>query len=121
MAQSQHVPGSARCMYIVCSDNSNMLIIFQHAENAQQVFSLEQESTLHLAIPALEALHRAWSSRAECPKYERFVPALNAACAKVDEYYDKTRHSAAFIMAMSKQLFSSLVMMLILLLVLNPR
>jgi hypothetical protein len=58
-------------------------------------------STLHLAIPALEALHRAWSSRAERPKYERFFPALEAAYQKIDVYYEKTTKSPAYILAMS--------------------
>jgi hypothetical protein len=57
-------------------------------------------STLHLGIPALEALHKAWSSRAERPKYAPFAPALAKACEKVDEYYEKTTDSPAYIMAM---------------------
>jgi hypothetical protein len=68
----------------------------------QQAFSSEQASTLHLAIPALEALHRAWSTRAGRPKYARFVPALDVGCKTVDEYYEKTMQSPAYIMAMSK-------------------
>jgi hypothetical protein len=74
----------------------------QHADNAQQAFSSEQVSTLHLAIPALEALHRAWSSRSGRPKYKRFTAALDAACSKVDEYYEKTTEAPAYILAMSK-------------------
>ena len=42
---------------------------YQHADKAQQAFSSDQASTLHLAIPALEALHRAWFSCAEGLKY----------------------------------------------------
>jgi len=56
--------------------------------------------TIHRAIPALEALYKAWSSRAERTKYKRFVPALEAACAKIDEYYEKTTESPVYIMAM---------------------
>ncbi|KAF8805383.1 hypothetical protein BYT27DRAFT_7104859 [Phlegmacium glaucopus] len=41
-----------------------------HADNAQQAFLSDQASTLHLAIPTLEALRRAWSSCSACPKYE---------------------------------------------------
>ena len=78
----------------------------QHTDNAQQAFSSEQTSTLHLAILALEALHRAWSAHIGRPKYEHFVPALDAASAKVDEYYEKTTDSPAYIMTMSKQLHS---------------
>jgi hypothetical protein len=85
-----------------------MPTISQHADNAQQAFSSEQVSTLHLAIPALEALHRAWSTRADRPKYEYFVNALHAACTKINEYYEKTTESPAFIMAMSRIICSYL-------------
>jgi len=37
---------------------------------------------LHLAIPVLEALYKAWSSRADCPRYQPFASALHAACEK---------------------------------------
>jgi hypothetical protein len=72
----------------------------QHADNAQQSFSSDQVSTLHLAIPALEALHKAWSTHAERSKYDPFIAALNAACTKIDNYYEKTMDSPAYIMAM---------------------
>ena len=67
---------------------------------AQQAFSSDQGSTLHLAIPALETLHKAWSSRSERMKYRYFAPALKAAANKLDEYYEKTTDSPAYIMAM---------------------
>jgi hypothetical protein len=72
----------------------------QFADVAQQAFSSDAGTTLHLAIPALETLHRAWSSRADRGKYARFSPALNAAAQKLDEYYEKTTDSPAFIMTM---------------------
>lgn len=78
------------------------MTLYQHADNAQQAFSSERTSTLYLAIPALEALHRAWSSRAGHPKYQRFSHALEAACMKIDDYYEKTTDSPAYIIAMSK-------------------
>jgi hypothetical protein len=65
------------------------------------VFSSEQTCTLHLAIPALEALHRAWSSRAGHLKYDRFANALEAACTKIDNYYKKATELPAYIMTMS--------------------
>jgi hypothetical protein len=90
----------------VCSQfivASQCLTLSKHANNAQQSFSSKQVSTLHLAIPALEALHKAWSSCAACPKYEWFVPALHAAFTKIDDYYEKTTETPAYIMAMSMQ------------------
>jgi hypothetical protein len=71
---------------------------------AQQAFSSDAGTTLHLAIPALETLHKAWSSRAGRAKYARFAPALNAAASKIDEYYEKTTESPAYVMAMSSSL-----------------
>jgi hypothetical protein len=79
----------------------------------QQAFSSDQTSTLHYAIPALEALHKAWSSRAERAKYERFAPALEAACVKIDEYYEKTTDSPAYIMVMSMCLLLVLLISLL--------
>ncbi|KAI9436377.1 hypothetical protein F5148DRAFT_1357372 [Russula earlei] len=64
--------------------------LLAHADNAQQAFSSDQATTLHLALPTLEALHKAWSKHAEHAKYLKFVPALNAGLAKIEEYYDRT-------------------------------
>ena len=61
-----------------------------------------------MAIPALEALHRAWSSHAERLKYQRFAYALKCACTKIDDYYEKTTQSPAYIMAMSMFLLFAL-------------
>ena len=80
--------------------NREFLIKPQYADVAQQAFSLDQGSTLHLAIPALEALHKAWLSRSDRLKYVRFAPALKAAAGKLDEYYEKTTKSPAYIMTM---------------------
>ena len=57
--------------------------------------------TLHFAIPALEALYKSWFARAERTKYAPFAPSLNVACKKIDQYYEKTTDSPAYIMAMS--------------------
>lgn len=75
--------------------------VFQHADNTQHAFSSENIPTLYNAIPALEALHKAWSSRAARPKYSPFSAALHAACGKIDEYYGKTTKSPAYILSMS--------------------
>lgn len=109
---------SACVIILLLCHNSKSLTFSQRADNAQQAFSSDQVSTLHLAIPALEALHKAWSDRTaptRRQKYERFVPALQAACTKIDEYYEKTTESPAYIMAMSKiTIFPYLNKMLIL-------
>jgi hypothetical protein len=57
--------------------------------------------TLHLGIPALEALYRAWFSCANHPKYDLFTPALCAMYEKINEYYDKTTESPTYIISMS--------------------
>ena len=82
--------------------------LYKHADNAQQAFSFDQMSTLHLAIPALEALYRAWSSCAERTKYQRFAYALERAYTKIDGYYEKTTESLAYIMAMGMLLLFAL-------------
>jgi hypothetical protein len=52
------------------------------------------------ALPAVEALHAVWSKCAVKPKYAVFKDALDAATAKLDEYYQKTVASDAHILAM---------------------
>ncbi|KAG6870481.1 hypothetical protein C0995_012706 [Termitomyces sp. Mi166 len=79
---------------------SSFTDLLMHANNAQQAFLSDHVSTLHLAIPALEALYRAWSSRANHAKYAAFTPALQATCQKINDYYEKTTNSPAYIMAM---------------------
>jgi hypothetical protein len=75
---------------------------FQHADRAQQAFSSDEGPSLHSGLPALEALHKAWSSRSEKGKYSDFRDALTDAAAKIAEYYDKTATSDAFNFAMCK-------------------
>ena len=107
MDAGQHLPWFTHCMffksliYFLSPDDTS-----QHADNAQQAFSSDNVSTLHLAIPMLEALHRAWSSRADRPKYLPFTPALHAACKKIVDYYEKTTASPAYVMSMSTNFFS---------------
>ena len=72
----------------------------QHADNAQHAFSSDQAPTLHLVLPTLEALHKAWSSRHNHVKYTAFVAALDAGLAKIVEYYDQTADSDAYTFAM---------------------
>lgn len=79
---------------------ANVGPLVQHADNAQQAFSSDQGPTLHLALPALEALHKAWTKRAARDKYADFIPALDAGLAKIEEYYDRTSQSDAYTFAM---------------------
>jgi len=58
----------------------------------------------HLAIPALEVLHKVWSSCADRPKYAPFAPSLHVACEKIDNYYEKTTDCPVYVMAMGKWL-----------------
>lgn len=77
-----------------------LLIHGQFAEDSQQKFSSDLKSTLHLALPALEELHADWTKCAADAKYSHFAPALQAALSKVDEYYQKTSNSNAYMFAM---------------------
>lgn len=74
--------------------------LLQHADRAQRAFSSDEGPSLHSGLPALETLHKAWSSQGEKGKYSDFRGALNDAAAKIAEYYDKTATSDAFIFAM---------------------
>ncbi|OBZ65234.1 putative AC transposase [Grifola frondosa] len=76
------------------------LDLLGHADNVQQSFSSDQVPSLHLAIPTLEALHKAWSSRAERNKYRAFSLALHVAVAKIETYYNKTEDSDAYVVSM---------------------
>ncbi|KAJ8503453.1 hypothetical protein ONZ45_g10852 [Pleurotus djamor] len=70
--------------------------ILSAADKSQQAFSSDQESTLSLALPALEALHKAWSSRIDRSKYASFSAALQAGVDKIVEYYNRTADTDAY-------------------------
>ncbi|KAF8231446.1 hypothetical protein L208DRAFT_1277338, partial [Tricholoma matsutake] len=70
-----------------------------------QAFSSDQGTTLHLTLPALEALHKAWTKWAAHSKYCDFVPALEAGLAKIKEYYDRTADSDVYTFAMCEITF----------------
>lgn len=74
----------------------------QFADDMQQEFSYEGDSTLFSAIPTLEHLHTAWYSRSQRAKYAPFKQALTAAAEKIDEYYNKSATSHAYTFAMSE-------------------
>ena len=57
---------------------------------------------LHAALPALEALHKAWSAHKLAAKYSDFYNRLEAGLDKVAEYYDRTAGLDAHIIAMCK-------------------
>ena len=51
-------------------------------------------------LPAIEKLYSAWQKASEKPHYILFKPVLQAAIAKLDEYYQRTVVSDAHIIAM---------------------
>jgi hypothetical protein len=51
-------------------------------------------------LPALEALHNAWSSQAQKDKYSHFEIPLDSAVETIAEYYDKTSTLDAFVLSM---------------------
>ncbi len=53
-----------------------------------------------MALPALEALHKAWSTRYSRTQYADFQDGLNAGIDKIVDYYDRSADSDAYIMAM---------------------
>jgi hypothetical protein len=76
------------------------LIFSQDSDRAQNSLSYENGASMHLVIPALEGLRRAWMSKLSKDKYECFHPALVAAIEKLDFYLDKMRESDAHLVAM---------------------
>jgi hypothetical protein len=72
----------------------------QHADSAQQAFSSDTGPLLHLALPALEGLHKAWVSHSNNPKYACFRAGLTAATDKIQEYYEKSAECDAYIIGM---------------------
>jgi len=56
--------------------------------------------SLHLTLPMLKALHKAWSMQASSLKYEIFHKALEAGTAKINKYYEKMADSDAYTFAM---------------------
>jgi hypothetical protein len=82
-----------------CFTTTNIYLTKQ-ADKAQQAFSSHNAPTMHNALPAIEALHSAWDSRSQKPRYKAFAPALNSATKKLDGYYQKTAESDSHIMAM---------------------
>lgn len=55
---------------------------------------------MHRGLPALEALHKSWTSRLDKPKYAEFRTAIQAGLNKVEEYYQKTADSDVYTFAM---------------------
>ena len=74
----------------------------QHAEKTQHSFSTNSGPTLYAALPALEALHKAWLTRKKGIRYLDFHQALEAGVDKVAKYYQHTTTSDAHIISMSK-------------------
>jgi hypothetical protein len=92
------------CIFILQLE-SRLTLKLQFAELSQQSFSSEQGPMLHLALPALESLHSAWSSRSGRIKYLDFAEGLNAGIEKITKYYEKSSSSDAHIMAMRASFF----------------
>ncbi|KIK78221.1 hypothetical protein PAXRUDRAFT_164595, partial [Paxillus rubicundulus Ve08.2h10] len=70
--------------------------LLAHADNAQQSFSSDKGPTLQHALPALEALHKAWSKHAEAARYKPFQEGLTATTDKIMDYYEHTADSDAY-------------------------
>ena len=77
-----------------------LLALLCKVEEAQQAFSSDCSPTIHLALPALEALHKAWHSQTSKLDYIDFWTGLEASTAKIEEYYKRSADSDVYIMAM---------------------
>ena len=77
-----------------------LLALLGKAEEAQHLFSSDHGPAIHLAIPGLEALHKAWYSHANKAKYMDFWMGLEASVDKIAKYYERSVDSDMYIMAM---------------------
>ncbi|KIK21875.1 hypothetical protein PISMIDRAFT_76369, partial [Pisolithus microcarpus 441] len=77
-----------------------LLSLLVHPKKAQQAFSTEGGPMLHTALPALEALHWAWSTHKSATQYSTFKSGLEAGLGKIEEYYERTSESDVYIIAM---------------------
>ncbi|KIK92652.1 hypothetical protein PAXRUDRAFT_792053 [Paxillus rubicundulus Ve08.2h10] len=76
--------------------------LLAHADNAQQSFSSDKGCTLQHALPALEALHKAWTIHSDYKRYAPFKDGLDAATDKLAEYYNCTADSNAYTLSICK-------------------
>nr|VWO99711.1 Uncharacterized protein [Ganoderma boninense] len=74
--------------------------LLEYTDDAQQSFSADHAPSLHHALPALEALHMAWTCRANRRQFALFKDALDAGIATISEYYNKTDVSDIYTIAM---------------------
>ena len=65
-----------------------LLALLGKAEEAQHSFSSDHGLAIHLAIPGLEALHKAWYSCANKAEYMDFWMGLEAGVDKIAKYYE---------------------------------
>ena len=86
-----------------------LLALLEKSEQAQQSFSSDRGPAVHLALSALEALHKAWHSRSLKVDYVDFRVGLEAGVNKIAEYYEKSADSDVYIMAMRMQSCPSLL------------
>ncbi|KIK73434.1 hypothetical protein PAXRUDRAFT_20857 [Paxillus rubicundulus Ve08.2h10] len=70
--------------------------LLAHADNAQQSFSTDKGCNFQHALPALEALHKAWTIHSDYEKYSPFKDGLDAATDKLAEYYNCTADSYVY-------------------------
>lgn len=86
-----------------------LLTLLGKSEEAQQSFSSDQGPAVHLALPALKALHKAWYSQSLKANYVDFHVGLEAGVDKISEYY-KSTDLDVYIMAMHTWHIQSLQM-----------
>ena len=85
-----------------------LLALLGKAKEAQHSFSSDRGPAIHLAIPGLEALHKAWYLHANKAKYMDFWMGLEASVTKITKYYERSVDSDVYIMAMCMWLLISI-------------
>ncbi|KAG2028617.1 hypothetical protein BDR03DRAFT_1019571 [Suillus americanus] len=74
--------------------------LLSYADVAQQAFSSDRGSTLHLAIPATGDTSQIMVFASRKAQVYSVASPLKAAAKKLDEYYKKTTDTAAYVIAM---------------------
>ncbi|KAJ2919527.1 hypothetical protein MD484_g940, partial [Candolleomyces efflorescens] len=107
IAQEELSADKARVLRELCvteeewTQINKVLKILKHTDEAQHAVSSETELALFHTLPALEHLHKTWTSMAEKPKYFYYHTTINNALAKINTYYNKTSLVNAYNMSMT--------------------
>ena len=83
---------------------SNQINLQEPAE-AQQTFSHVADPTIYHTLPVLEYLQEQWSSMVNVTRFASIAPTIQAGLDNLNKWYNKTEHTNAHIMYLSRYIF----------------